>query len=277
MVEYNKVNVKLSDSLLNRLKTAIKNQTGATLRMNIKMFNRNNLHHELLLITRQTTKLRNAIENNMSTGIKLSRAQISKLIQSGGFLGSLLSKLAGPLMKVAAPLSKNILAPLGITAAASAIDAGIQKKIHGSGTTTLIISNEEMNDLSKILQALEDFNILLKGITKTIENETKGQKEGFLGMLLGTLGASLLGNMLTGKAMLIAGYENKEEKGVVRTRDNLPKAIKDWVYVINPDEHADVGTHWIALYVKTLKLFTLTVLELNMSLKKLKSLLGIKT
>ena len=217
MVEYNKVNVKLSDSLLNRLKTAIKNQTGATLRMNIKMFNRNNLHHELLLITRQTTKLRNAIENNMSTGIKLSRAQISKLIQSGGFLGSLLSKLAGPLMKVAAPLSKNILAPLGITAAASAIDAGIQKKIHGSGTTTLIISNEEMNDLSKILQALEDFNILLKGITKTIENETKGQKEGFLGMLLGTLGASLLGNMLTGKAMLIAGYENKEEKGVVRT------------------------------------------------------------
>ena len=73
-------------------------------------------------------KLRNALNNNMSTDKKLSKAQISKIIQSGGFLGSLLSKLAGPFMKVAVPLAKNILAPLGITAAASAIDAGIQKK-----------------------------------------------------------------------------------------------------------------------------------------------------
>ena len=75
----------------------------------------------------------------MSTDIKLSKVQISKIIQSGGFLGSLLSKLAGPLMKVAIPLAKNILAPLGITGAASGIDAGIQKKIHGLGTITLII------------------------------------------------------------------------------------------------------------------------------------------
>ena len=96
--------------------------------MNIKMFNGNNLPHELLLNTRQKTKLRTAFENNMSTDIKLSKAEISKIIQSGGFLGSLLSKSAGPLMKVAVPLVKNILAPLGITAAASAIDAGIQKK-----------------------------------------------------------------------------------------------------------------------------------------------------
>ena len=80
----------------------------------------------------------------MSTDLKLSKAQISKIIQSGGFLGSLLSKLAGPLMKVAVPLAKNILAPLKITAAASAIDEGIQKKIHGSGITSLIFSNEEM-------------------------------------------------------------------------------------------------------------------------------------
>ena len=109
----------------------------------------------------------------MSTDLKLSKAQISKIIQSGGFLGSLLSKLAGPLMKVAVLLAKNILAPLGITAAASAIDAGIQKKIHGSGTTNLIISNEEMNDIIKIVQALEGFNILFKGVTKTIKNETK--------------------------------------------------------------------------------------------------------
>ena len=92
------------------------------------MFNGNNLTHELLLTTRQTTKLRNAIENIMSTDIKLSKAQISKIIQSGGFLGSLLSKIAGPLMKVAVPLAKNILAPLGITAAASAINGAIQRK-----------------------------------------------------------------------------------------------------------------------------------------------------
>ena len=88
----------------------------------------------------------------MSTDIKLSKAQISKIIQSGGFLGSLLSKLAGPLMKVTIPFAKNVLAPLGITAAAaSGIDAGIKKKTHGSRTTTLIISNEEMNDIMKIV------------------------------------------------------------------------------------------------------------------------------
>ena len=111
------------------------------------MFTGKNLPHELLLTTRQKTKLRNAFENNMSTDIKLSKTQISKIIQSGGFLGSLLSKIAGPLMKVAVPLAKNILAPLGITATALGIDAGIQKKIHGSEITTLIISNEEMNDV----------------------------------------------------------------------------------------------------------------------------------
>ena len=83
---------------------------------------------QLLLTTRQKTKLRNAFNNKMSTDLKFSKAQISKIIQSGGFLGSLLSKLAGPLMKIAVPLAKNVLAPLGITAAASAIDAGIQQQ-----------------------------------------------------------------------------------------------------------------------------------------------------
>ena len=141
--------------------------------MDLKMFDRNDLPHELLLTTRQRTKLRNTFNNNMSTELKLSRAQISKIIESGGFLGPLLSKLACQLMKVAIPLPKNVLAPLGITATASPIDAGIRKKIHGSGTKTLIISNEEMNDVMKIVQALEDSNILLKRVTKTIKNETK--------------------------------------------------------------------------------------------------------
>ena len=76
-------------------------------------------------------------------------------------------------MKVVVPLAKNILTPLGITTAASAVDAGIQKKIHGSGTTTLIISKEEMNSIMKIVKALEDSNILVKGVTKSIRNETK--------------------------------------------------------------------------------------------------------
>ena len=151
MVEYTKVNVRLSNTQLKKLKDAVKDNTGTTLRINFKMFDGNDLPHELLLTTRQKTKLRNAFNNNMSADIKLSKAQINKIIQSGGFLESLLSKLAGPLMKIAVPLAKNVLTPLGITAAASTLDAGIQKKIHGSGTTTLIISNEEMNDIMKIV------------------------------------------------------------------------------------------------------------------------------
>ena len=206
MDEYSKVNVKLSDKRPKKLKTAVKNKTRTTLIMSLKIFNEKGLPHELLLTTRQKTKLRNALNNNISTDLKLYRAYISKIIQSGGFLGSLLSKLAGPLMKVAIPLAKNVLAPLGITAATSAIDAGIQKKIHDSGTTALIISNKKMNYIMKVVQSLEDSNILLKGVSKTIKNETKEQKGGFLIMLLGTLRASLLGNILVAKAKVRADY-----------------------------------------------------------------------
>ena len=85
----------------------------------------------------------------------------------------------GPLLKIAAPLATKVLPILGLSAASSAIDAGIQKKIYGSGTTPLIISNKEMNDVIKIVQALEDQGILIKGVTKTIKNETKEQKGGF--------------------------------------------------------------------------------------------------
>ena len=106
MVEYSKVNVKLSDSQLNKVKYSVKNQAGAALRMNIKMFNGSNLPHELLLTTRQKTKLTSAFENIMATYIKLSKAQMSKIIHSGGFLGSFLSKLAGTLMKIAVPWQK---------------------------------------------------------------------------------------------------------------------------------------------------------------------------
>ena len=115
-------------------------------------------------------------------------------------------------MKVAIPLAKYILPPLGITA----IDSGIQKKKHGSGATTLTILDEEMNGIMRIVQALEESNILLKGVAKTIKNETKEQKGGFLSMLLGTLGASLLGNILAGKRVVRARSRNKKGKGIVR-------------------------------------------------------------
>ena len=126
MVEYSKINVKLSDTQLNILNTDVKNKT--TLRMHLKMFNGKDLPHELLLTRRQKAKLRNTFNNNISTDLKLSKVQISKIIQPGGFLESLLSKLAGSLIIVAIPLEKNVLAPLGITSATSAIDAGIQKR-----------------------------------------------------------------------------------------------------------------------------------------------------
>ena len=139
MVKYSKVNIKLSDTQLKKLKTTVKKKTGKPLRMSLKMLDGNDLPHELLWITRQKRELRNAFNNNMSINLALSRAQISKIIQFR-FLSRIqvfriiLSKLAGQLMKVAISLAKNVLAPLGITADASAIDARIQKKIHGSGS-----------------------------------------------------------------------------------------------------------------------------------------------
>ena len=126
-------------------------------------------------------------------------------------------------MKVAILLAKNVLALLEITAAASAIDAAIQKKKHGSGTRNLIILNEEMNDIMKIVQSLEDSNVLLKGVIKTIKKKIKEQKGGFLSMLLVTLGASLLGNLLAGKEIVRVGSGNKKGKGIVRAGTG-----KDW-------------------------------------------------
>ena len=99
----------------------------------------------------------------------------------------------------------------------------LRKKMHGSGSTTLITSNEEMNDIMKIVQALEDSNILLKGVTKTIKNETKERKGGFLSMLLGTLRASLLENLLTGKGIVRAGSGNKKGNGIVRAHSGYKK------------------------------------------------------
>ena len=102
-------------------------------------------------------------------------------------------------------LAKSVLIPLRLTAAASATDAAIHKKITESGTTTLIISNEEMNDIMKIVKSLEESSLLIKGMSEAIKNEAEEEKGGFLSMLLGTLGASLLGNLLAGKGTIRAG------------------------------------------------------------------------
>ena len=104
-------------------------------------------------------------------------------------------------------LAKNVLIPLGLTAAASAIDAAIRKKILESSMTTLIISNEEIDDIMKSIKSLEESGLWSKGVTKTIENEAKELKSGFIGMLLGTLGASLLTILLTGKGVMRAGED----------------------------------------------------------------------
>ena len=152
MTQYNSLNVTLSNSQLNKLKSAIKNETDVVLRLSSNMIGNSgdntSFSHELLLNDRQVADIRKAFANNLSTDIKFSKAQLSKMIQSGGYLGKLLGSLLRtglPLMKsVIKPLAKSVLVPLGLTAGASAADSGIHKKILGSGSdhnnTILIIS-----------------------------------------------------------------------------------------------------------------------------------------
>ena len=126
--------------------------------------------------------------------------------------------MLGPLLKVGLPLignviktlAKSVLISLGLTAAALATDVVIHKKMFGSGNTTLIISNEEMNDIMKIVMTLEGSGLLIKGASQTIKNDAKERRRGFLVMLLDTLGASLLGNLLTGKGTI------KADEGTIR-------------------------------------------------------------
>ena len=220
MTQYNSLNVKLSNSQHNKLKSSINNETDVVLRISSNMVGNSNdntnFPNELLLTNRQVANIRKAFAKNTSIDIKLSKTQLSRMIQLGGFLGRLLGPLLKtglPLIKnVIKPLAKSVLIPLGLTAAASAADAGIHKKILGSGNnnnTTLIISNDKMDDILKIVKSLEDSGVLLKGVSETIQHQPKEQKGGILGMLLGTLGASLLGDVLSkglsGKGVIRAG------------------------------------------------------------------------
>ena len=238
MTQYNSLNVKVSNSQLNKLKSSIKNESEVVLRLssNIIGDDETNFPHEPSLTNRQVENLRKAFASKSSTDIKLSRTQMSKMIQSGGFLGRLLGPLLKtglPLIKnIIKPLAKSILIPLGLIAAASAADARIRKKSLGSGhrhlsstsrnnTTTIIISNDEMKDIIKIVKSLDDSGLLLKRVSKTVLNEAREQKGGFISMLLGTLDASLLGNILAGKGVIDKSKRkgqgiNRAGEGVVR-------------------------------------------------------------
>ena len=182
MTQYSSLNVKLSNSQVNKLTSAIKNESEVVLTLSSNMIgdsnDKTNFPHELLLTNRQIPNLRKAFVNHLSTDIKLSKTQLSKMIQSRGFLGRLLGPLLKtglPLIKnVIKPLAKSVLIPLGLTAATSAADAGIHKKFLGSGNnTTLIISNNEMEDIIEIVKSLEDSGLLLKGVIETVQNEVK--------------------------------------------------------------------------------------------------------
>ena len=170
-------------------------------------------------------RLCKAFANGSSANKKLSKIQLHKIGQSRGFLGRIL----GPLLKtvfhlmknVLKPLPKTVLIPSGSTAPASATDAAIHKKMFGSGMTILIISNEEMNDIMELVKSLEESGSLIKCFSKTIKNETKKQKVRFFSMLLDTLGASLLGNLLTGRGVMSAG------EGAIRAAEGTIKAGED--------------------------------------------------
>ena len=164
MTQYNTLNIKLSNSQLNKLKSRIKNGTEVTLKISSNLVgdsnNENNFPYNLLLTNTQGSKLRKAFGNDSLANTKLPKTQLHKIGQSGGFLGRLL----GPLLKtglplignVLKPLAKSVLIPLGLTAPASATGAAIHRKMFGSGNTTLIISNKEMNNIINIIKAREE-------------------------------------------------------------------------------------------------------------------------
>ena len=231
MDQHNNLNVKLCNLQFNKLKSEIKNGTEVTLKISSNVVcdsnDENNFPHKLLSTNTQVSKLCKAFTNGSSANIKLSKTQFHKIGQSGEFLG----KILGPLIKPGLPLignvlkrlAKSVLMPLGLTAAAT--DGAIHKKMFGSGATTLIISNEEMNDIMKIIKSLEEPGLLINSVSETIKNEAKQQKGGFLSVLLGTLGASLLGNLLTRKGAIATS----QGQGAIRAGEGRFKAGKGTV------------------------------------------------
>ena len=184
MTQYNTLNVKLSNLQLNKLKVGIKNGTDVTLKISLDdvgdIHDENNFPHKFLLTNTQVSKLRTVFANNYWANIKISETQLHKIGPSGVFL----CKLLGPLLKtwlplignVLKPLAKRFLIPLGLTAGASATDTAIYKKIFGSCNMTLIISNEEMNDIMKIINSLEESGLMIKSVSKKNKKWSKRTK-----------------------------------------------------------------------------------------------------
>ena len=179
MANYQEARVKLTNTQLNKLKSAAKNKTGTILRLNKKNFEDEELPHELFLTTKQITKIRNAFANNMSTDAKLSKAQISKIIQSGGPFGSRLANLGKkPLTNVAISSVRDNLPGLVSNLTSNVINK-FERKISGKGAvragkrSTLFMSDEDMNDIIKIIKSLEDKGVLIDGVTETVKHENK--------------------------------------------------------------------------------------------------------
>ena len=180
MTQYNNLNVKFSNSQLNKLKSTIKNETEVTLKLSSNVVgdsnDENKFPHTFLLTNTQVLKTRKAFANGSSANTKLSKTHLLKIGESGGFLGRLL----GPLLKTGSlflgnilkPLAQSVLLPLGLTAAAAAAtDAAIHRKMIGSGFTTLIISNEEMNDIMEKVKSIEDSRLLIKQLVKQLKTK----------------------------------------------------------------------------------------------------------
>ena len=177
MTQYNTLNVKLSNSQLFKSKSGRKNNTEVTLKISSNIVgdsnDENNFPYNLLLTNTKVSRYRKAFANNSSADTKLSKTHWHKIGQSGGFL----RRLLGPLLNtglllignVLKPLTKSVLIPLGLTALASATDAAVHEKVFGYGTTTLIISNEEMNAVMKMIKSLKEYGLLIKSASKTAE------------------------------------------------------------------------------------------------------------
>ena len=232
----------------------------------------------MFLTQTQINKLREKVANNMSTDIKLGKSQTNKLIKEGGALGSILATFLRKLIKPGISLGKNILAPLGLSATMSAADAAIQKKMYGSGTKTVKFSNKDLNDMTKIVKAFEDPDVLMKVVTKSLKKDINiGGALPLIPMLLGTLGAPFL----TGRGLYRAGnqgqglfragqrikkksltpfhpltnfeiteyFKDKKRFNGIYSRNNLLK-LKKGAYVINLDHIKNTGTHWVVIFVQ---------------------------
>ena len=203
MTQYNTLSINVTNSQFNHLKSGIKNNTRFHPMSLGDSNDENNFLQKFLITNTQFPRLRKDFENNSSANIKSSKTQLHQIGESGGFLGRLLGQLIKTgIWNVLKPLAKIVLVPLGLTAAASATDAAFHKKMFESGMTTLIISNEKMNNIVKIDKSLEEPGLLIKGVSEIIKNEAKKRKGRFLSILLGILGASLLENLLTGKVTI---------------------------------------------------------------------------